>query len=209
MQLLPIDSNNPGFLDSRALASIRDKALFYPCCGRDLQLPIRLFASAISDFYFVDLKRPTRPKLNAIADFRVQVSGNVDLFTHCDSGREFRVHRLQRRAEDFVAELASLGVFFFRGDNLIVGEGSSGVLWLGGELFACILSLLVPGAIVVTDGSNCDENGPVELRKFWHTKESGAAAQSKANPFEYRGRSFNCIGYTEQKYGPTLIWQVA
>ena len=51
------------------LKPLAGTSLFYPCCGDDLLLPIELFASVISDFYFVEINRlPRLPKLDHIAD---------------------------------------------------------------------------------------------------------------------------------------------
>lgn len=106
-------------------------------------------------------------------------------------------------------ELPELGVFFFRGDNPVEGENSSCVLWLGGDLFSRVLTRLVVGGLVVTDGSNPGPNGPKRLGDFYHNRMVGSAASSVALPFDYGGRKFTCVGYAGEKNGPTLIWQVA
>jgi hypothetical protein len=71
-------------LEPDVLKGIDDTALFYPCCGQDLELPIRLFASAVSDFYFVDIRRPRRPELLDIARLKstVRRSAGADTFVH-------------------------------------------------------------------------------------------------------------------------------
>ena len=46
--------------DSLQLQPIEGTALFYPCCGQDLETPIRLFASVAAAFYFVDIRKPSR-----------------------------------------------------------------------------------------------------------------------------------------------------
>ena len=135
-------------------------------------------------------------------------TGDPDVFVHMASGNEFRVHRRQHRAEDYLDELPELGAFFFRGDNPVEGEGSSGILWLGRRLFTRVLSKLLPGGLVVTDGSNLGPNGPERLSEFYHDREVGRTALSLAVPFEYKGRSFECIDYVGEKNGPTLVWRV-
>jgi len=45
------DPNHAETLAPEVLKAIVDTALFYPCCGQDLDLPIQLFASAVSDFF--------------------------------------------------------------------------------------------------------------------------------------------------------------
>ena len=160
---------------------------------------------------FVDIRKPRSPELHDVAQPKLPArrSGEADAFVHLGSGHNFRLHRRQDRAEAVLHELPKLGVFFFRGDNPVHGEGSSGVLWLGGDLFSRVLTLLVPGGLVVTDGSNPGSNGPKHLSDFYHNRNVGRAATSVAVPFEYRGRSFTCIGYAGEKNGPTLIWRAA
>lgn len=198
-------------LEPEYLLKVNDTALFYPCSGNDLELPIRLFGSAITDFYFADIRKPRLPDLHGIAAIksRGRPSAPRDILRHQDSGHEFRLHRVQRRAEEMIAELPKLGVFFFRGDNPHDGEGSSGILWLGEELFSRILDRLIPGGLVVTDGSNPGPGGPEHLSDFYHNREIRDGAISAAIPFDYLGRRFTCVGYVGEMYGPTLVWQVA
>lgn len=198
-------------LEPGCLEAIADTALFYPCCGQDLGLPIRLFASTLSDFYFVDIRKPRRPELYDFAELKPKsrVLPGTDTLLHRASGREFRLHRWQRRGEEVLSEIPKLGVFFFRGDNPVNGEGSSGVLWLGGELFSRVLALLIPGGLVVTDGSNPGPAGPAHLSDFYHNEQIRDGATSAAVPFDYRERKFSCVGYVGEKNGPTLIWRAA
>jgi len=197
-------------LEPELLDAIADTALFYPGCGPDVMVPIQLFASVVSDFFFVDIKRPRCPALRDIAKRKPKngALATTDAFLHRVSNREFRIHRWERRGEEAIAELPRLGVFFFRGDNPVDGEGSSGVLWLGGELFSKILTLLVPGGLVVTDGSNPGPRGPVHLSDFYHNREIRDGAIRAAVPFDYDGRNFTCVGYVGERYGPTLVWRV-
>jgi hypothetical protein len=191
--------------------AIEGTALFYPGCGQDLALPIQLFAPAVSDFYFVDIRKPRRPEFPRIAEPRPngRHSVSTDTFLHNESNCEFHVHRWQRRGEEAITRLPRLGVFFFRGDHPVNGEGSSGVLWLGGELFSKILTLLVPGGLVVTDGSNPGPGGPAHLSDFYCNREIGEGAMGAAVPFDYQGRRFTCVGYVGERYGPTLVWRAA
>ena len=195
-------------------------SLFYPCCGNDLLLPIELFASVISDFYFVEINSiPIRPKLDDIADKVTDGQEylkyeKTDMFLHRASGQKFRIHRWCADGRDALPKMSNLGVFFYRGDcpldgKGIPGEGSSGVLWLGEKIFSQVLALLVPNALVVTDGSNGDfeQTGTKHLSELYRNKLK-EKAMKKAIPFEYLGRKFTCIGYVGEKYGPTLVWQV-
>jgi hypothetical protein len=197
-------------LSPKVLEPLRGTALFYPCSGNDTELPIKLCAPYVADFYFVDLKRPKCPQLPGFARMKVpsRQKGDPDVFVHDVSGDEFGVHRRQHRAEDHLDDLPELGAFFFRGDNPVVGEGSSGVLWLGGDLFSRVLTKLLPGGLVVTDGSNPGPNGPSRLSDFYHNRKVGRAALSFAVPFDYEGRRFTCVAYAGEKNGPTLVWRV-
>jgi hypothetical protein len=67
----------------------------------------------------------------------------------------------------------------------------------------------VPGGLVVTDGSNCGHNGPTHLSKFYHNHQIQDRAMKEADPFCYHDRKFTCVVYIGEKYGPTLVWQVA
>jgi hypothetical protein len=201
------DAGSP--MDPGVLEPLRRTALFYPCSGNDLELPILLFSSAISDFYFVDLRRPRLPR-GGMAQLRRHSRNEAipDEFEDVGTGNQFRVHRRQHDAEAFLDEVPDLGVFFFRGDNPVQGEGSSGILWLGGALFSRILGKLVPGGLVVTDGSNPGPNGPESLSAFYHQRNKGPEVKQQATPFTYAGREFSCLAFVGQRYGPTLVWQV-
>lgn len=200
----------PEYGRSEMLEPIRETALFYPCCGSDLMVPIRLFSSVISDFYLVDVRRPPQPDLSEFATVRPERGSDrfVTEFTHQLTGHPFRLHRRQQDAQAILHELPPLGVFFFRGDNPVCGEGSSGVLWLGDALFSRVLTLLVPGGFVITDGSSPGPNGPKHLSDFYHDRQVGPSAVSRSVPFRYRGRTFSCVGYAGERYGPTLVWHV-
>ena len=106
-------------------------------------------------------------------------------------------------------DISSLGVFFHRGDTLAQGEASSGVPWLGRSLFSIVLSKLISGGLVVTDGSNLTPDGPQGLAQFHNDKEVQEAAATAARPFEYETRRFTCIAYAGTKNGPTLVWRVS
>lgn len=162
-------------LSPDVLKPLIDTGLFYPCCGQDLEDPIRLVAPYVSDFLFVDTRKPARPALRNFARpiFTSRSPGAPDVLQHLQSGREFRVHRIQRRAEEYRDDLSEIGVFFFRGDNPVTGEGSSGILWLGQILFSRVVELLVPGGLVITDGSNPGPGGPTALSDFYTTGRWG------------------------------------
>lgn len=192
-----------------------DSTLFYPCAGKDLQCPITCFSDKIRDFYFADIRRSGFPRLSdrySVIRRDQPYAGDPkkvkDTFYDKATGKEFYVHRWEDRGEAAIHEISSIGIFFFRGDNPVDGEGSSGVLWLGEPLFDEVLRRMAKGGLIVTDGSNTTSDGPKEFAEFWHKTDVGPSAVNRVKGFEYAGREFACIGYVGEKYGPTLVWQL-
>jgi len=191
--------------------AIRGTALFYPCCGRDVDTPVRLFAHAVTAFYFVDQQTVGRPSPRQLPVVQLPRDRSPELERYVDraSQNKFEVHRWKCRGEEAFARLPNLGVFFHRGDTLADGEGSSGVPWLGSAWLTMILSKIVSGGFLVTDGSNCPSDGPAELRMFHGQQGLEARAVAQAQPFAFAGRHLSCVGYAGERYGPTLIWRVS
>jgi hypothetical protein len=129
-------------------------------------------------------------------------------FRDRELGRDIAANYWQARGEEVIEGLGTLGVFFYRGDTLGHGEGSSGVPWLGEELFAKVLDRLVDGGLVVTDGSNWSADGPRPLATFYEKLGIGDEAVARSEPFAWGGRRFCCVAYVGERYGPTLVWQV-
>lgn len=139
----------------------------------------------------------------------------TETYHHSPSGREFVVIRSNddaRRAFDGLND--PLGVFFYRGDSL--GEGGSGILWNDAALMERVMGKLVNGGLLVTDGSNPGEGDHRSVSR--HAPLLAAREiQTAAHALDMIGRTFKsfvgrrltCIGYAGQRYGATLIWQVA
>lgn len=243
----------PYILGSNALGAVEGTALFYPCSGNDLEVPIRLFSPLVTEFWFVDqgyftpghqdtkrygFDRPANevePLLGDDADYKLlrkDIDGVpywslhdrdiepcilTETYEHLQSGKTVTVNR--RRGYGFSAfrnDIRKIGVFFYRGDSQ--GEGGSGNLWLDPKHVDEVCAKLVDGGLFVTDGSQ---------RKRWmNSTSTGAYHQlSKYNfekcpmppdelvdsskPFtDSKGRTFTCIGYAGERYGPTLVWRV-
>ncbi len=197
-------------LDAAALHEVRGTALFYPCCGDDLEAPVGLFASVVGGFYFADIRPPRRLRIREVGaiPLRRDPATDVERYRHRASSNEFELHRWTLPGEDAFARLPSLGVFSHRGDTLADGEGSSGVPWLGRAWLTTILARLVRGGFLVTDGSNRPPDGPAELSRFHGNPRIEAQAVREARPFEFAGRLLTCVGYAGDRYGPTLVWRV-
>jgi hypothetical protein len=55
-------TNESVIIEESELEAVKDSALFYPCSGEDLLVPIEIFSPYVTDFWFVDLRYFTRPK---------------------------------------------------------------------------------------------------------------------------------------------------
>ena len=137
----------------------------------------------------------------------------TETYIHQPSKKHIRIHR--RRGYGFSAfrnQIHEIGVFFYRGDSL--GEGGSGNLWLEFGHINEVCNKLMDGGLIVTDGSNSGWNRRDrqyrELSKYnFQSEEAMDFIHNKIRPFQDRyGRTFTCIGYAGQRYGPTMIWQV-
>jgi len=107
-------------MDPAQLKHIEGAALFYPCCGRDFDTPIKLFASAVEAFYFVDVHTPRRlaDPLPGLERLHRKGSTVGQRFRHQESGNEFDLYRWQCRGEEAFEKIQKIGVFFHRGDTL-------------------------------------------------------------------------------------------
>jgi hypothetical protein len=130
----------------------------------------------------------------------------TESYRHRPSGKTIKVHRRRgygRCAFDMIE--SPLGVFFYRGDS--EGEGGSGYHWLRRQSLQEVLSKLISGGLLVTDGSQHDSRKYKELWKY-HNANVGREAMDSVKAFSRDGCSFACVGYAGKRYGPTLIWQV-
>ena len=172
----PFDTNNSLYRKTTGW-----KVLFYPSCGKDWGVPLRLFAPHITDFWFVDKTYFTagspadkqKPLLRYSKQYQLvdkSLTGPpswpsccpdiepcvlTETYKHRANDRLIRIHF--RRGYGFSAlrresALSRLAIFFYRGDSL--GEGGSGNLWLAPDHLADVLARLEDGGLIVTDGSN-------------------------------------------------------
>lgn len=239
---------------AEALASVDDTALFYPCSGNDLEVPLRLFLPCVTEFWFVDrgyftpghqntkrygFDRPAdevEPLLGGDADYSLLRKGiagmpswslyNRDIepciltetYQHLPSGKTIKIKR--RRGYGFSAfrnDIRQIGVFFYRGDSQ--GEGGSGNLWLKPDHIDEICTKLINGGLLVTDGSQQSSRTDSSSKAEYYSlaQYHGSRPRPKdpeeivraTKPFtDSKGRTFTCIGYAGEGYGPTLVWRV-
>lgn len=85
----------------------------------------------------------------------------------------------------------NISVFFYRGDS--VGEGGSGQMWMGIELFPKIVEKLNQRAIIVTDGANHDLYLEKNKSIPWQPMLD-CYPHEKSRDFYYQDRQFVHIG---------------
>ena len=237
-------------LTEDVLPALTGTTLFYPCAGSDWRPVVPLFVPHITTFWFVDTcydkdsfvrqhqgKWPSLMPIGApsIRDINLgqeQIDGDskyhncrpfirTEQYRHRDSSRTITVNWCMRRGPTALRALEEpVGVFFYRGDSR--GEGGSGTRWLAlkrGQLFD-VLTKLVDGGLIVTDGSNGVSTSRSKNRVYrglakFHldSQISPLDAMRQSDDFTDReGRQFACVGCIDPSRdwdkGPVLVWRV-
>ena len=137
----------------------------------------------------------------------------TETYIHEQTGKSIQ-YRLKRGFGEYTFRNSEnkFGVFYYRGDSL--GEGGSGISWMAGKRLNIICDKLIDGGLIVTDGSNGGRSKD-NHSQFWKFHNS---SKDKPEPEEMiasmkpikdtKGRTFTCVGYAGERYGPTFIWQV-
>jgi hypothetical protein len=86
----------------------------------------------------------------------------------------------------------NISVFFYRGDSY--GEGGSGQMWMGKELFPKIVEKLNQRAIIVTDGANHDLSADKNNGIPWQPMLDYYPHENNRD-FNYQDRQFVHIGW--------------
>jgi hypothetical protein len=212
-------------LDTAVLACLQSRNLFYPSAGKDFLAPIEMFLSWVEHFWFVDINYGGEPLLAGkpeyhLLDLRSEpVTGLTikkkepfevrmfhEIYERREDKRRFTLHQCKGFGYNaFRASLKcegqALSIFFYRGDS--GGDGGSNFLWLQEDRLKNVLEVLEDGGLIVSDGSNAIR----QLKRFHHS-ELGISAVDQAEAFVFGGKSFECLGYAGERYGPTLVWQV-
>lgn len=145
---------------------------------------------------------------------RVESSSLIETYRHQPTDRKISIRR-RRGFGQFAlldAPLRSVSVFMHRGDS--PGEGGSNIFFLAdcnsnykpvGHLLSKLAERLTDRAIVLSDGSN---TRLAPLKRFHRQNFSGAEALEhlREKSFVRSGFRWSCIGYLDNKYGPTLAW---
>ncbi len=157
----------------------------------------------------------THSTLRTVGDHpRIESSTLIETYRHQPTNREITIRR-RRGFGQFAlldAPLRSISVFMHRGDS--PGEGGSNIYYLAdcpskyapiGHLLTTLSERLTDRAIVLSDGSNTR----IKPLKALHNQNiSGAEALERMSGSAFIQSSFRwrCIGFLNNKYGPTLAW---
>lgn len=152
----------------------------------------------------IELNRPYASRLLSMACYYYR---EVWEFT---SGRRITIDIFIEDSIEVFKRLNKLGVFFYRGDSM--NESGSGVRWLGPNLFPKVVNKLMDGGLIVTDGSNPDQNQLdtpwMELYQHSHWNYPDLKEGERPKDFIYHDRSFRIIGELTPRYGKTYLWKV-
>ncbi len=133
-------------------------------------------------------------------------------YLHEPSNRRIFLKFIRDYGRDaFRKQNGNLSVFFYRGDSM--GEGGSGDRWFSYRWFDDIMNKLTTESLLVTDGSQ-NLDGGYSLSEIWKHANSHETFSHPSEliasyrPFTYRRKRFTCIGYTGDRYGPTMVWHI-
>lgn len=212
------------YLDEVAGKKLTGGSLFYPCAGKDTEVPIRWFSPWVRDFWFVDINYDlgdqfsneylleestyellTGTTLRKKQPFEVAIRHETYRWS---DGKPLTIHRCRGRGYDtfrvaFKDLDRRIAVFFYRGDTGAIGEGSSGFRWLKRKRLRNVLERFDADGIVVSDGSNA-------VNQFRRRRglQGEVAWDPDSLAFSKISHQFHVVGYLGQRYGPTIAWQV-
>lgn len=198
--------------------------LFYPCCGSDTADAGKLFSPYVSEFHFADPFHPPMRASRAKAGPPRQASPRRDLETHqlpgignvvlgpCGSARfELEGVAAYSHQKDglltLLEDLGPLAVFFYRGDS--EGEGGSDQRWLMPVLFDVVLSRMMDGGVIYTDGSNGGGAFLGEASPGTYVTSLPVDAEV-GQQLMYRDRLLRCVykGDKSSWHHPEAAWQI-
>lgn len=115
------------------------RTAFYPCCGTDIIVPLRILRDFVDRVIF--------------CDSTVSVAEQYEK-TAAKANPKWPATRLiTGPAQEAVKRLQRIDVLFYRCDG--VGEGGSGVKVLGNNFLPLVLEHMpISGGLIITDGSN-------------------------------------------------------
>lgn len=186
-------------------------ALFYPCCGHDLSHAVANFGSVCESLHFADAYVSQGTRVNARRkQTHVPHVGTVVLMEAEEVERVVNGTVVHFHSSDGLVALAqrvqNLSVFYYRGDSY--GEGGSNQRWLEPVLFHYVLSRLMDGGLIVTDGSNCGYHDEVRGVVASWNHICASLSDPRAVSLDYCSRRFNRICDLKHPNGSLAVWQV-
>ena len=134
---------------------------FYPCSASDTHDSLSIFQKNVSEFHFSDPFHPIRRSSHKLLtneknEICIPFIGKIlnDPGSSCEL--EISSSKVISHQKDglltLLEDLEDISIFYYRGDS--GGEGGSGQFWMGSVLFDLVLSRILPGGLICTDGSN-------------------------------------------------------
>ena len=159
------------------------KTAFYPCCGVDIEFPMKLLAESVGEFYFCDTG------LNGYKKFG-QIPKNLD--------NDINLHFLNKNVWEAVICLPQIDLLFYRRDGM--NEGGSGVEVLFDEFLSLVLQKFPDhGGTIITDGSNAYRDNRFDLMLEGEIQLGGFhKTESKNQMFT----EFNLVEFDVQPIAP-------
>ena len=200
---------------------IPEGPLLYPCCGSDTEDAISKFGPSVSACHFADPYNPPMGKRPGeyLRPTEIPFIGNIVL----GDGKSWRVESdvypcpVVIHQKDglltLLQDIDHLAVFYYRGDSH--GEGGSDQCWLFPVLFEVVISKLLEGGVVCTDGSNsnCWSEALNNYSPFVALGGSQPYFLPKrkiGDRIGYGPRILECIGEMEGRHEGSrmLVWRV-
>ena len=198
--------------------------LFYPCCGTDTGDAATLFGPYVSELHFADPfcaphrmagsvgrselrrtkgQRGTSQILREIGNVVTGASGH---FQFSVKGCQAYGH-MKDGLLTLLEDLGELAVFFYRRDS--EGEGGSDQRWLRPVLFDVLLSRMLDGGVIYTDGSN-GGGAYTGLAPDDDHVTSLPVDANVGDEMTYRNRVLRCVyrGEATGWHHPEAAWQV-
>ena len=220
-----------------AFDGVKGKTFLYPSAGSDWAQPFNLFAPHVNELIFVDINYkfvsvkplifegweecseeaqligPAIYKMrhvhNGKAKYRdIEPAWLKQKFIHLDTGKQVTVTRRRGFGQCAIDEIpnSSLGVFFHRGDSM--GEGGSGVIYLGNrklkhsplsQVLDNLKRKLAFPALIASDGSNSD---------IKHLGRVARDSLSELSEFSQFGLRWKQVMRIPWRIGDTVLWRV-
>lgn len=133
------------------------KVAFYPCCCRDVVVPVDLVQPYADRIVFCDIDERLEP------EWRAQ-----EPRLSCGVETEFRIDD----ARKVIESLQQIDVLFYRRDS--AGEGGSALFVLGDSVLPSILAKFPShGGLIITDGSNSRGSNFKRMIRFSGLRKHG------------------------------------